>query len=923
MIGITSYGAYIPRLRLDRMTIFQSMGWFAPAIMMVAQGQRSMCYWDEDSLTMAVAAARDCLTGQDKLALDAAYFASTTFPFADRQNAGVLATALNLRDDIGSTDFTGAIKAGSSALATALDAVSGGGKKNILVAAADKRQTKPAYFYEMWYGDGAAALTVGDKDVVAEHLGTFSVSYDFVDHYRGQDHAFDYVWEERWARDEGYSKIIPEAINGLLKKCNLTMDQVAKVAYPCFFKAEHKNIGKILGATGDKLVSNMHEECGETGCAHSLVLLVAALEQAKPGDIVVMAGFGQGCDAMAFKVTENIAKLAPRKGFAGHIADQKMVDNYAKFLVWRDLLHPEMGIRAECPTQTAMSSLWRNRKMLLGMVGGKCRECGTPQFPRMDICVNPACGAHKSQDDCEFADQKAFIRSFTGDMLSVSVDPPNKYGMVQFNKGGRFFSDFTDCDQDELSVGLPMKMVFRRRVVDRDRGFTNYFWKATPDRDAIEEMKKIRFDGKVAIITGAGGGLGRVYALQLAALGAKVVVNDLGGSRDGSGGGSATPAQKVVDEIVAAGGSAVANYDNVATAEGGAGIVKSAVDAFGTVDIVINNAGILRDKSFLKMESDNWNAVVAVHLTGAYNVTKPAWEIMKDKGYGRVIMTTSAAGLYGNFGQTNYSSAKMALVGLMNTLKIEGAKYNIKVNTVAPLAASRLTEDIMPPDLFAKSKPEFVSPMVLYLCSDRCDQSGEIYCAGMGYFQRAQILTGPGAKLGEGGKAPSLEDIADAWDAINNMAGAKEIADATGALIALSEAKPPSAAPAPAAPAAGGGEAPPAAGGAPAVSVKDVFEMMPSVFNAGASAGVDVVFQYVISGTGGGEWAVAVKDGKCSVENKKADSPTTTLKMEVGDFLDLSLGKLNPMKAYTSGKLKIEGDIMKSQLLEKLFSPPK
>jgi NAD(P)-dependent dehydrogenase (short-subunit alcohol dehydrogenase family) len=168
--------------------------------------------------------------------------------------------------------------------------------------------------------------------------------------------------------------------------------------------------------------------------------------------------------------------------------------------------------------------------------------------------------------------------------------------------------------------------------------------------------------------------------------------------------------------------------------------------AFGSVDILINNAGILRDKSFTKMEPQNWDAVLAVHLGGAYNVTRPALAVMKEKGYGRIVMTTSAAGLYGNFGQTNYSAAKMALVGMMNTLKLEGEKYDIRVNTVAPLAASRLTEDIMPPDMFARMKPELVSPLVLYLCSDRCTETGSIFNTGMGYVNRAAIMTGPGGR---------------------------------------------------------------------------------------------------------------------------------------------------------------------------------
>ncbi len=290
--------------------------------------------------------------------------------------------------------------------------------------------------------------------------------------------------------------------------------------------------------------------------------------------------------------------------------------------------------------------------------------------------------------------------------------------------------------------------------------------------DVIEET--VRFDDRVAVVTGAGAGLGRVYALELARRGARVVVNDLGGARDGSGKGTASPAETVVKEIQDLGGEAVANFDNVATPEGGENIIKTALDAFGSVDIVINNAGILRDKSFTKMEPENWASVLAVHLNGAYNVTKPAFRVMKEKGYGRIIMTTSAAGLYGNFGQTNYSAAKMALVGLMNSLKIEGAKYDIKVNTVAPLAASRLTEDIMPEDLFKKMKPEFVSPMTLFLCSEECPVSGNIYNVGMGFFNRAAMVTGGGTVVGDGKTAPLPEELMAKLADITTMDQGKE-----------------------------------------------------------------------------------------------------------------------------------------------------
>ncbi|MCJ8499484.1 SDR family NAD(P)-dependent oxidoreductase [Desulfatitalea alkaliphila] len=912
MIGITAYGAYLPKLRLQRAAIFQSMGWFAPALMMVAQGERAMCNWDEDAVTMAVAAARDCLTGRDKQALQGLYLASTSLPFADRQNAGIVATALNLPGTLLTADVTASQKAGSTALLTALETVQGGARNNILVAAADRRETRPGYFYEMWFGDGAAALQVGDSDVIAAFEGAFSVSYDFVDHYRAADKRFDYFWEERWVRDEGYGKMIPEAVNGLLAKLGIAIDQVDRLVYPCFFTAEHRNIAKKLGARPDQVMDNMHEVCGETGAAHSLLLLVRALETAEPGQRILMAGFGQGCNALCFRVTEAIAGLAPRAGVRGALARGKATDNYAKWLKFRELIDPEMGIRAEAPTQTAMTTLWRNRKMLLGLVGGRCRTCGTPQFPKMDICVNPDCGALHSQEDYEFADRPARIKTFTGDLLAVSVDPPHKYGMVQFDDGGRLMADFTDCDFEELQVGLPVQMVFRKRTEDKQRGFVNYFWKATPTPDAAEQMRRIRFDDRVAIVTGAGGGLGRAYALELARRGAKVVVNDLGGARDGSGAASAA-ADRVVAEIREAGGQAVANYDNVAGAEGGAAIVQTALDAFGRVDILINNAGILRDKSFVKMEAENWRAVMDVHLNGAYNVTRPAFAAMKANGFGRIVMTSSAAGLYGNFGQANYSAAKMALVGLMNTLKLEGGKYDIRVNTIAPLAASRLTEDVMPPELFAMAKPDDVVPMVLYLCSEGCDHSGQIFNAGVGHFSRAALLTGPPVQLGREGDPPAVEDIAFHWDHINDLQGAKELADLNAATVDLMTPPPPKDRPA----TTGGGQTP-AAEEAP--DTQAIFDRLAGTFKADAAEGVDVVFQFLISGPGGGNWSCEIKDRQCTVAAGDHPRPTCTLKMAAADFGAMMTGRMAPMQAFTSGKLKIEGDVMKSQLIEKLFT---
>lgn len=285
-------------------------------------------------------------------------------------------------------------------------------------------------------------------------------------------------------------------------------------------------------------------------------------------------------------------------------------------------------------------------------------------------------------------------------------------------------------------------------------------------------MSKIDFTGRVAIVTGAGSGLGRCHALEFAKRGAKVVINDLGGTRDGVGSDSAA-ANKVVEEIKALGGEAVPNYDNVATVKGGENIVRTAIDAFGKVDILVNNAGILRDGAFHKMEEENWDAVVGVHLKGAYCVTRPAFINMRENGYGRIIMTTSGAGLFGNFGQSNYASAKMALAGFANVLKFEGAKYNIKTNVLVPLAASRLTEDVLPPDLFARMKPDFITPLVLYMCSEQCEDSGVMINAILGYYSRSAIMTGPGTILSDGERIPAPEEIMENWDKIMSLENPK------------------------------------------------------------------------------------------------------------------------------------------------------
>lgn len=436
-----------------------------------------------------------------------------------------------------------------------------------------------------------------------------------------------------------------------------------------------------------------------------------------------------------------------------------------------------------------------------------------------------------------------------------------------------------------------------------DRGIVE--WLTAAEMEQQSRKEKIRFDDRVAIVTGAGAGLGRIYSIELARRGARVVVNDFGGNRDGAGEGSFGPADKVVEEIRAMGGEAVANYDSVATSEGGRGIVNTALEAFGRLDILINNAGILRDRSLAKMEPEDWDAVMSVHLDGAYNVSRPAFSTMRENRYGRIVVITSASGLNGNFGQTNYSAAKMALIGFMNTLKLEGEKHGIKVNAVAPIAATRLTEELLPPDLSEKMKPDFVAPLVLLLCSEECRVSGRVYSAGMGYYSRVGLVTGQGTVIGDGKQIPSPELVERHINDICSLAGAVEHFDATTALGAMLQAltsKPEK-----------------AVQPVESLTVKAVFGRMPGAFQKDRASGVDVVFQYHIVGPAGGEWYVTIKGGTCEVKTGEHAQPTTTIMMSDEDFLNLINGKLNAMQAYTSGKLKIQGDIMKSQLIEKLF----
>lgn len=274
---------------------------------------------------------------------------------------------------------------------------------------------------------------------------------------------------------------------------------------------------------------------------------------------------------------------------------------------------------------------------------------------------------------------------------------------------------------------------------------------------------------RVIAVTGAGGGLGRAYALTLAREGASVVVNDLGGARDGTGAGH-NMADHVVTEIREAGGRAVANYDSVATEGGAANIVKTALDEFGVIHGVVSNAGILRDGTFHKMTFENFDAVLKVHLYGGYNILRAAWPHFREQSFGRVVVATSTSGLFGNFGQTNYGAAKLGLVGMINTLALEGAKYGIKVNAVAPIAATRMTEDIMPPEVLAKLTPEFVAPVVAYLCTEELTDTAAVFVVGGGKVRRTALFQNDGVNFEN---PPSVDEVAAEWATITDLSAAK------------------------------------------------------------------------------------------------------------------------------------------------------
>jgi 3-hydroxy-3-methylglutaryl CoA synthase len=480
MVGIRSFGGYVPRNRLDRAKIFQAVGWVNAANAGHARGEKSVANYDEDSITMSVAAAVDSLNGMDRSGLGGVYFASTTLPYKERQNAGIIAGALAMGDNVRSADFTGSLKSGTTAIVAACEAVAAKGANNVVVCSSDCRLGKPGSPQEMLLGDAAAAFVISDQDVIAEYKGAFTLSYDFVDHFRGSKAQYDRGWEDRWIRDLGFDKFIPNAINGLLDKYGLKIEDFAKVVYPCYYAAERKKLDKVLGLPPEKIQDPMMGEIGEMGTAQPLVMLARALEDAKPGDKILVVSFGSGCDALYFEVTDGINRMQKPVGISGHLSAKHPLDNFEKYLAWRGILDVDMGLRSEMDRWSQWSMIWRNRKAVLGLIGTKCTACGTPQYPPQRICVNPDCRVAGQMEDYCFSDKTGKVMSFTGDNLAASINPPLIYGQIGFDGGGKYMFEFTGCDLEQVKVGMPVAFSFRIKYYDQMRDVTAYYWKAMP-----------------------------------------------------------------------------------------------------------------------------------------------------------------------------------------------------------------------------------------------------------------------------------------------------------------------------------------------------------------------------------------------------------------------------------------------------------
>lgn len=488
MIGIVGYGGYVPRLRLSRQAVVAANAWFAPQFAGKAKGARAFANWDEDSITMAVAAARDCLgRSEDRSHVKSVYLASCTLPFADRLNAGIVSEALTLGEEVDTLDLTGSQRIALSGLVAALARVKSD-TGDVLFLAADNRKTRPASANELDYGDGAAALLLGRDRVLAEYLGCGTISADFVDRFRLSGEDIDYQGEDRWVRDEGISKLIPRVVTSALQASGIDAAQVDHFIFPSTFAKIDLQLAKQCGIAADAVVSNLAASIGDTGVPHAMLLLAHVLERAQPGQHIVLAQFGSGAQALVFRVTEEVLEFRPKVGVSAWLARGVEETSYTKFLSFKGQLRLERGIRGEQDKKTALTTLYRHKRAILGLVAGRCQQTGLVHFPPSRLsydqgtATTPAAPVQDTQAPYKLAERNATVLSWSAEFLSYYPAPPHHYGQIDFDGGGRILMEFTDVSTGEVDSGSAMEMVFRIKDIDEKRGFNRYFWKATPVR---------------------------------------------------------------------------------------------------------------------------------------------------------------------------------------------------------------------------------------------------------------------------------------------------------------------------------------------------------------------------------------------------------------------------------------------------------
>ncbi|MDO6966648.1 3-oxoacyl-[acyl-carrier-protein] synthase III C-terminal domain-containing protein [Rhizobium alvei] len=471
MVAISSIGTYLPKMRLERAAIAQAMGWLTSSAG-TGKGSRSLAFWDEDSVTMAVEAARNCLADQMPDTVRRLVFASMTAPFAEFQNAVLVHGALRLGRNCLTEDTTSTRRAGLIALHQALEQ-----GQTSLVVAAEIPKHPAGSSSESKSGDGAAAVLVEPSgDGLLCFLGGSSITRPFADRYRATGRDFALEWEERWIREEGYLKIVPEAISAALKAANLSPTEIDHFVLPSTIAGCAKAVGQASGLGHARLASDLAADCGDTGSAHALLMLAGAMEGMKPGEKVLVAEFGQGATALIFEAGPAIATMVPQ--VSRQIKSGLPERNYLKLAIFRGMLEWDRGLRGRVQVNEALTTAYRRSEELLGFVGGRNRQTGTIQFPPSRIAATREGLDVDALEPYPLADRGGTIATSTADLLAFSRHPPNCYGLVDFNGDGRLMMDFTDPGADQLKAGDAVRFVFRIKDIDERTGFRRYFWKA-------------------------------------------------------------------------------------------------------------------------------------------------------------------------------------------------------------------------------------------------------------------------------------------------------------------------------------------------------------------------------------------------------------------------------------------------------------